>query len=155
MSYRHAAGTSLCSNDGELIHRNQGLQLAIVRKTARLRPTGEKPFRRVPPTPTQSAADDRRRRHVRVVSVHVGVSDWVGKQGEMVARYVDLPFSLYTSANDSLKARSPTLTLRLATSRASAGVTLSPMDVHRMRPSTSGSSPRARSRRTWYRIAKP
>ena len=155
MSYRLAAGTSLCSNDGELIHRNQGLQLAIVRKTARLRPTGEKPFRRVPPTPTQSAADDRRRRHVRVVSVHVGVSDWVGKQGEMVARYVDLPFSLYTSANDSLKARSPTLTLRLATSRASAGVTLSPMDVHRMQRSTSGSSPQARSRRMWYRIARP
>ena len=42
---------------------------------------------------------------MHVVSVHVGVSDWVGKQGEMVARYVDLPFSLYTSANDSLKAR--------------------------------------------------
>ena len=106
MPCRHAAGTSLCSNDGELIHRNQGLHLAIVGKSARLRSAGEERFRgTVPPTPLQSAADDRRRRHVRVVSVHVGVSDWVGKQGEMVARYVDLPFSLYTSANDSLKAR--------------------------------------------------
>ena len=106
MSCRHAAGTSLCSNDGELIHRNQGLQLAV-RKNARLRSAGDMPklSRPAPPTPLQSAADDRRRRHVRVVSVHVGVSDWVAKQGEMVARYVDLPFSLYTSANDSLKAR--------------------------------------------------
>ena len=107
MPCRHAAGTSLCSNDGELIHRNQGLHLAIVRKSARLRSAGEEPFRLVPPTPLQSAADDRRRRHVRVVSVHVGVSDWVAKQGEMVARYVDLPFSLYTSANDSLKVSFP------------------------------------------------
>ena len=107
MSCRHAAGTSLCSNDGEVIRRNQELQFAIVRKSARLRPAGDmpQPSRPVPPTPFQSTADDRRRRHVRVVSVHVGVSDWVGKQGEMVARYVDLPFSLYTSANDSLKAR--------------------------------------------------
>ena len=105
MPCRHAAGTSLCSNDGELIRRNKGLHLAVVGKSARLRSAGEKPFRLVPPTPLQSAADDRRRRHVRVVSVHVGVSDWVAKQGEMVARYVDLPFSLYTSANDSLKAR--------------------------------------------------
>ena len=106
MSCRHAAGTSLCSNDGELIHRNQGLQLAV-RKNARLPSAGDMPMlsRLAPPTPLQSAADDRRMRHVRVVSVHVGISDWVGKQGEMVARYVDLPFSLYTSANDSLKAR--------------------------------------------------
>ena len=108
MSCRHAAGTSLCSNDGELIQNNKELQLAIVRKRARLPPTDDKPkgFSPVAPTPMQSA-DDGRRRHVRVVSVHVGVSDWVGKQGEMVARYVDLPFSLYTSANDSLKARVP------------------------------------------------
>ena len=40
MAYRHAAGTSLCSNDGELIHRNQGLQLAV-RKSARLRSAGD------------------------------------------------------------------------------------------------------------------
>ena len=108
MPCRRAAGTSLCSNDGELIHRNQGLLSAIVGKSARFRSAGEEPFRLVPPTPLPSAADDRRRRHVRVVSVHVGVSDWVAKQGEMVARYVDLPFSLYTSANDSLKARTLT-----------------------------------------------
>ena len=109
MSCRHAAGTSLCSNDGEVIRRNQELQFAIVRKSARLRPAGDmpQPSRPVPPTPFQSTADDRRRRHVRVVSVHVGVSDWVAKQGEMVARYVDLPFSLYTSANDSLKVSFP------------------------------------------------
>ena len=148
MSCRHAAGTSLCSNDGELIRRNQGLQSAIVRKSARLRPAGDmpQPSRPVPPTPFQSTADDRRRRHVRVVSVHVGVSDWVAKQGEMVARYVDLPFSLYTSANDSLKVSFPYARAQ-PPAVASASVTRSPMVVHRMRPSTSGSSPRARNRR--------
>ena len=31
MSRRHAAGTSLCSNDGELIRRNQGLHSAMCR----------------------------------------------------------------------------------------------------------------------------
>ena len=102
------------------------MQLAV-RKNARLRSAGDMPklSRPAPPAPImQPAADDRRRRHVRVVSVHVGVSDWVAKQGEMLARYVDLPFSLYTSANDSLKART------LAPSHqpcASASMALSPI----------------------------
>tara|TARA_B100000795_G_scaffold19004_1_gene12610 strand:- start:1135 stop:4881 length:3747 start_codon:yes stop_codon:yes gene_type:complete len=45
----------------------------------------------------------RRERHVRVVSVHVGNSDWVSKQGEMVQRYIDIPFSLYTSTDGFLQ----------------------------------------------------
>ena len=55
--------------------------------------------------PAQDAANSllRRERHVRVVSVHVGNSDWVSKQGEMVARYIDLPYSLYTSTDDFLQ----------------------------------------------------
>ena len=39
-------------------------------------------------------------RRVRIVSVHVGSSDWVPMQAGMVKKYVDLPFSLYTTVND-------------------------------------------------------
>ena len=43
------------------------------------------------------------KRHARVVSVHVGNADWVSKQGEMVARYIDVPFSLYMSTDRSIQ----------------------------------------------------
>ena len=56
---------------------------------------------------TFDAGVSRRKRHVRVVSVHVGNSDWVSLQGEMVARYIDMPFSLYSSTDDFLQVRLP------------------------------------------------
>ena len=39
-------------------------------------------------------------RAVRLVSVHVGETDWVGTQAAMLRRFVELPFRLYTTVKD-------------------------------------------------------
>ena len=54
----------------------------------------------LPAAVSSFVADEPSSRRVRIVSVHVGTSDWVPMQAAMVARYVDIPFSLYASVND-------------------------------------------------------
>ena len=54
----------------------------------------------LPPAASSFVADEHSSRRVRIVSVHVGTSDWVPMQANMVAKYVDIPFSLYASVND-------------------------------------------------------
>ena len=39
-------------------------------------------------------------RAVRLVSVHVGETDWVGTQAAMLRRFVELPFRLYATVRD-------------------------------------------------------
>ena len=112
-AFSDAKTSTLCSVDGSKLHGSSDIRKAIdtmfdgrsaqypAEITQAPPPPMPSPSPLPPPPPPPIAWNSGKgERMVRVVSVHVGDTDWVPTQASMLVRHVSLPFRLYTIVSD-------------------------------------------------------